>query len=315
MKKFAIIALLGILLAGCEQANPDPGPTADTTQPSAVCNDITLFLNECLSVDIQAGDIDGGSTDNVGVDTMWLDRYSFDCNDTADVQSVTLHVLDAGDNYASCVANVTVIDTTPAPDPSDLLFFETLINLTGESPEAVLFGAPGLLMQDTTSLGEREISFLLNPDNIELNTLLAMIYEFSSDMLNKIMFGSLDQLNDQELIYQLSLLSDEEQWFSSSEHLIYYISGSYERIEYFESASELWQFIVDEDISKYKIKMTRSIWGNGASNLQLGYLGEFTDAGVGIVEPVDAKKVKGDVTVMYDKLKFGVSTWISLLKN
>ena len=56
---------------------------------------------------IQPGDIDLNSTDNCGVDTMYLSQSTFDCQDLGQ-NAVTLTVVDVNGNSNFCTVNVTV---------------------------------------------------------------------------------------------------------------------------------------------------------------------------------------------------------------
>src|SRR5690606_5880444 len=84
----------------------------DNEAPVAVCQDITIDLDAITGMaTITAADIDNGSTDNCGIDTMTLDISSFACSMTGD-NTVTLTVTDDSGNITTCTATVTVQDTT-----------------------------------------------------------------------------------------------------------------------------------------------------------------------------------------------------------
>lgn len=83
----------------------------DLIAPIANCQDITITLDTNGNASILAGDIDNGSTDNCGIDTITADITSFTCSD-AGTNAVTLTVTDVSGNSSSCVATVTVIETT-----------------------------------------------------------------------------------------------------------------------------------------------------------------------------------------------------------
>uniref|UniRef100_UPI0025F91D45 gliding motility-associated C-terminal domain-containing protein n=1 Tax=uncultured Draconibacterium sp. TaxID=1573823 RepID=UPI0025F91D45 len=79
----------------------------DNTAPTAVCNDITIQLNENGVASITVADIDGGSTDNCAIDTMFIDKENFYCGGLG-VNLVTLTVIDECGNTSTCTASVTV---------------------------------------------------------------------------------------------------------------------------------------------------------------------------------------------------------------
>ncbi len=84
----------------------------DITPPTVVCQDITVQLDATGNVTITAADIDNGSSDNCGIDAMWLDVSSFDCTDVGP-NVVNLFVQDSCGTISSCAATVTVEDNIP----------------------------------------------------------------------------------------------------------------------------------------------------------------------------------------------------------
>ena len=83
---------------------------SDTTTPVVQANNISIYLDGSGNATIDTMDINNGSTDNCGIDTMWLSQSSFGCSDVG-VNSVTLYAKDASGNTGSEVALVTVSDT------------------------------------------------------------------------------------------------------------------------------------------------------------------------------------------------------------
>ncbi|MCB9767824.1 MAG: hypothetical protein H6751_03115 [Candidatus Omnitrophica bacterium] len=84
---------------------------ADNTDPSAVCSPFMVALDASGMATINASDVDGGSTDNCGVNSMSVSPDTFDCNDVG-ANTVTLTVTDASGNMATCMTTVTVMDNT-----------------------------------------------------------------------------------------------------------------------------------------------------------------------------------------------------------
>ena len=82
----------------------------DTQDPTAVCQDITIYLDANGEASIVPADVDGGSTDDCMLDGLAIDIDEFDCDSVGD-NNVTLTVTDASDNTSICVATVTVLDT------------------------------------------------------------------------------------------------------------------------------------------------------------------------------------------------------------
>lgn len=81
----------------------------DTGNPVAVCQDITVSLDESGSYSLSANEIDGGSTDDIGIASLVLDQTEFTCADIGENQ-VSLTVTDTDGNTDSCTAAVTVVD-------------------------------------------------------------------------------------------------------------------------------------------------------------------------------------------------------------
>ena len=82
----------------------------DTVAPIAVCQDITVLLDQNGQATISASNIDGGSTDNIGIVSFEIDIDTFSCDNIGEVL-VTLTVADAAGNTDTCIAVVSVLDT------------------------------------------------------------------------------------------------------------------------------------------------------------------------------------------------------------
>ena len=83
----------------------------DNEAPMAVCGDFTVSLDDAGEGFLVASDLDGGSTDNCGVDSFAASQTTFGCSDVGDV-TVVLEVYDVAGNMTSCEATVTVVDET-----------------------------------------------------------------------------------------------------------------------------------------------------------------------------------------------------------
>lgn len=81
----------------------------DTNSPVASANNISVSLDQTGNVTITPADINNGSSDACGIDTMYLDVNTFDCSQIG-VQNVTLFVEDSEGNVSSAPAQVTVVD-------------------------------------------------------------------------------------------------------------------------------------------------------------------------------------------------------------
>ena len=87
------------------------GPTnEDNEDPIALCQNITILLDENGQATINANFLDGGSTDNEGIVSFEVNIDTFSCDDIGE-NTVTLTISDASGNTATCEAIVSVLDT------------------------------------------------------------------------------------------------------------------------------------------------------------------------------------------------------------
>ncbi len=85
----------------------------DTIPPVVECQNIELFLDAGGRAEIDASQIDIGSSDGCGISKIELNVDSFGCQDMGE-NTVVLTVTDINGNASACNATVTVIDdTTP----------------------------------------------------------------------------------------------------------------------------------------------------------------------------------------------------------
>ncbi|MBI1289173.1 MAG: PKD domain-containing protein, partial [Flavobacteriales bacterium] len=82
---------------------------ADTTGPTAICQDVTLSLDGSGSLLVLPTDIDNGSNDACGISGMFANPAAFDCADIG-THTVTLTVTDNNSNVSTCTSTVTVVD-------------------------------------------------------------------------------------------------------------------------------------------------------------------------------------------------------------
>ncbi len=103
------VTMRGTSASGVTTDVPFNVNVVDDEDPVAVCNDITVELGASGDVTITAADIDNGSSDNCGIDTLTLNREILDCADIGTI-NITLTVTDIYGNDDTCVADVTVVD-------------------------------------------------------------------------------------------------------------------------------------------------------------------------------------------------------------
>lgn len=83
---------------------------ADSTAPTALCQNVTLQLTAAGTVSLTAADVDGGSSDDCGVNSLAVSPSTFTCADLG-ATTVTLTVDDLNGNASSCTSSVAVVDT------------------------------------------------------------------------------------------------------------------------------------------------------------------------------------------------------------
>ncbi|WP_207424955.1 hypothetical protein [Pedobacter sp. SYSU D00535] len=88
----------------------DETDVADDVAPDVITKNISIALNENGTATINPSQIDGGSSDNVGIVSMTLDKTTFDCSNIG-ANTVLLTVADAENNVSSKTAIVTVRDS------------------------------------------------------------------------------------------------------------------------------------------------------------------------------------------------------------
>jgi hypothetical protein len=83
----------------------------DSEIPEAICQDLTVILDDTGNASIVADQLNIGSNDNCGVESLAIDVDTFDCSNVG-ANQVTLTVTDIHGNTATCVSTVTVLDNT-----------------------------------------------------------------------------------------------------------------------------------------------------------------------------------------------------------
>lgn len=106
----------------------------DNQAPVAVCKNYTVTLSNG-SATITPSDINNGSTDNCGIDSMIVSKSTFTCSD-AGANTVVLTVYDIHGNSATCTATVTV----PAAPSVSITTTPSNNTYTGGNPNNIYLG-------------------------------------------------------------------------------------------------------------------------------------------------------------------------------
>jgi gliding motility-associated-like protein len=134
-------APLSVVVTGFDPSGNSSSDTTvvtvlDTLAPNVITQNITVFLDNTGSASITANDIDNGTTDGCGVNTLSIDTSTFSCASWNTPITVTLTATDNFGNSGSNTAIVTVLDTiSPIATAitSHILYLDTFGNasLTG----------------------------------------------------------------------------------------------------------------------------------------------------------------------------------------
>ncbi|MBF8964112.1 HYR domain-containing protein [Pontibacter sp. FD36] len=81
----------------------------DTTAPIAMARNLVVQLDASGRASITAAQLNDGSSDNCGIETLSLDKSSFSCEDLGE-NTVTLTVTDKSGNQSTATATVTIED-------------------------------------------------------------------------------------------------------------------------------------------------------------------------------------------------------------
>ncbi|HEX2901679.1 MAG TPA: gliding motility-associated C-terminal domain-containing protein, partial [Bacteroidia bacterium] len=81
----------------------------DNIAPNAICQNVTVQLDNTGNASITAAQVDNGSTDACGVASLALDVTTFNCTNVSG-NTVTLTVTDVNGNTSTCTATVTIED-------------------------------------------------------------------------------------------------------------------------------------------------------------------------------------------------------------
>ncbi len=77
--------------------------------PEAMCEDVTLGLDEFGMASLLASDVDAGSTASYGIDTLILSQSSFDCSSVG-THLIELTVVDSLEYISTCTSTITIED-------------------------------------------------------------------------------------------------------------------------------------------------------------------------------------------------------------
>jgi uncharacterized protein (DUF2141 family) len=83
----------------------------ENVNPVAIAQNLSLTLDDNGNAFITPEEVNNGSSDNCGIESLSLDNQTFNCDNIGD-NTVTLTVVDGFGNFSSAVAIITVVDNT-----------------------------------------------------------------------------------------------------------------------------------------------------------------------------------------------------------
>lgn len=108
----------------------------DTIAPTVLAKNVSVTLDSTGHVSLTAADIDNGSNDAYGIDSIELNKLQFNCSDIGE-NEVILKVTDKNGNSATASAVVTVIGAKPVPS---IAVSRTDKTYTGVTSNTVVLG-------------------------------------------------------------------------------------------------------------------------------------------------------------------------------
>lgn len=95
---------------GCTDAVTANMTQSDPDLPTALCQDVSVYLNQAGTATISATQVDNGSSDNCGIASLVVSPNAFTCAQLG-LNNVVLEVTDVNTNVSTCGATVLVEDT------------------------------------------------------------------------------------------------------------------------------------------------------------------------------------------------------------
>ncbi|MBX2951599.1 MAG: T9SS type A sorting domain-containing protein [Leadbetterella sp.] len=147
-----------IQLKGWDKSGNESGlmitiTVADTIRPVIVARDVTLYLDDTGRASLSPDAVDGGSTDNCGIESRELQKTGFSCNERG-IHTIQYRVKDKSGNESTAEIRVTVKDTTaPVAQAQDLI-----VELDGSGKAALTAGEINDGSYDNCAIETMEIS-------------------------------------------------------------------------------------------------------------------------------------------------------------
>ncbi len=128
----------------------------DNTAPTAIAQEVTIYLDETGKASTTAEAVNNGSFDNCTVETLSLSKTEFDCSNVGN-NAVVLTVTDVNGNESTAEANVIVVDNTaPTAIAQEVTIYLDETGKASTTAEALNNGSFDNCTVETLSLSKTE---------------------------------------------------------------------------------------------------------------------------------------------------------------
>ena len=146
---------------------------ADTFAPVIQTTDTSIYLGANGTFTIDTTFINVSSSDNCGIDTMYLSRYTFNCSDIGVPQQVMFYAIDVNGNIDSSINIVSVFDTiSPNVVANNVQLYLDVTGLASIAPASVDGGSSDSCGIDSLYLSQSD--FQCNDTGTNVVTLFAI---------------------------------------------------------------------------------------------------------------------------------------------
>ncbi len=178
-----------------------------------------------------------------------------------------------------CLASIILLSCqkTESDPEIDRLVITDLVDLMGSDVETVKTELPGLYFASGTENGETYLIGKIKPSNLNLESSILIEYYFLDDKLDVVWISEIMHDHQMDLCITFSHFVEETMSVYSNKHLLVQEVLSEMDVSYFNSVTELWDFVNEDGMSKANNYTTGSWWTVGEYNVSMIYEGDPYD--------------------------------------
>lgn len=178
-----------------------------------------------------------------------------------------------------CLASIILLSCqkTESDPKIDRLVITDLVDLMGSDVETVKIKLPGLYFASGTEDGGTFLISKIKPSNLDLESSIQIEYYFLDDKLDVVWISDITNDHQMDLCNTFSHFAEETMSVYSNEHLLIQNVLSAQDVSYFNSVTELWDFINENGMSKFNDMATGSAWTVGEYKVSMIYDGDPYD--------------------------------------